>query len=81
MKTITLKDNPLSLTLAIQWLEQGKCLGIKPGDNATHMVLQNPERGPQRLVWERGDSGTMMTEQITGEWYPVIAVHRTLKQP
>lgn len=79
MKTITLTDTPLTLETAINWIKEGRCLGIKPGANTNYMVINIPERGPQRLYWAGQTDGTMMIEQITGEWFPVIADHRTFQ--
>lgn len=80
MKTITL-DIALTLLEAITWLQEGKCLGIKPGQNLIYTVIHQAERGGPRLARSNSEDGTILIEQILGDWYPVIADHRTLPNP
>jgi len=78
--TITL-NTPLTIQIAMEWLKEGRCLGIKPGSNLRYMTLLTPERGSVKLVWAGSTDGSMMAEQITDDWFPVIVDHRALNKP
>lgn len=77
-KTITL-PKPHTLIEALQAMERGECLGIRPQKNLNFMVYHWPNRGDDRLAWQGSDEGTMLTEQITGEWFLVISDHREIQ--
>lgn len=74
-------DAPMTFHEALQALEDGKCLGIRPGANMNYLELWRPhwKRGGWQLRWNRSESDQgVNTEQFLGEWRMVIVDHRQL---
>jgi len=76
MKTKVLENNPMNFTDALhRLLKTDKCVGIKPGHNTNHIVL-NDNIGSKTdftLCWNGCPKDTQIrTEQLAGEWFLVV---------
>lgn len=86
LKTITL-DTSLTFQEALQHLMDGKCLGIRPGNNTGFIELHKPhwmnQSSPDSFLRWHGNSGDagIRTNQYLEPWHPVIIDHRTLAAP
>lgn len=71
---------PLTFTEALQALLDGKCLGIRPGQNTHYVELWRPgwQRSDWQLRWCGSGEQSIRTNQFQGEWHLVIIDHRTL---
>lgn len=85
--TITL-DTPMTFLEAMQYLVDGKCVGIKPVTNSNYLVPYKPHFWNQNdkriaLAWFRSLKDnkvdtTLSSESYLGEWFPVILDARRL---
>lgn len=82
MKVITL-DIEMSFTEALQYLLDGKCIGIRPDGNASYIVKYKPhwmnqESSDYELCWSRSltkdgqASNHIKASQYLGKWFPVV---------
>jgi len=87
-KTITL-ETKMTFTQALDHLMQGKCIGIKPGNNSGFLVLYKPAWMNQEspdffLCWNKRPTQEVetgiRTNQYLEEWYPVVIDHRELPE-
>lgn len=83
MKTITL-DNYMSFNDALQYLMDGKCIGIRPAGNSNYIERfkpkwMNQESPDWMLRWNNSeDNQGIRTNQYFEKWFPVIVDHREL---
>jgi hypothetical protein len=84
MKTIILKELKMDFIHALQYLLNGKCIGILPGDNSNYIVNYKPtwmnKESPDYLLkWNNSkeDNG-IRTDQFLDDWYPVIIDHNDI---
>jgi hypothetical protein len=85
--TITL-DTPMNFLEAMQYLADGKCVGIKPKGNSHYLVPYRPHFWNAKdkriaLAWYRSYkdgtvSNTISDESYLGEWFPVVLDTRRL---
>lgn len=86
MKTIT-QAHPFTFLEALEKLEKGECLGIRPKENTNYMVpYRSPEmKGFRRFVltWYNKDplhcDSSIRNDQYFGEWFLVVVDHRELE--
>lgn len=84
MRTITL-ETKMTFAEALQYLMDGKCIGIKPQTNSNFLVRYHPKWMNQEspdyiLKWNRSEKDEgIRTNQYLEEWYAVIIDHRELK--
>lgn len=81
MKTITL-ETELNFIDALKYLVDGKCIGIKPGNNCSFLVKYNPTNKSKDLItyylcWEKTVEDNkcnfeIRTDQFLGIWHPVV---------
>lgn len=83
MKTITL-DTGMTFTEAIQYIIDGKCIGIKPDDDIAYLVIKKG-----MLCWKEfntpfgdgkgeEDNTGVLIELYSLPWYPVVIDHREI---
>ena len=83
MKTIVL-DTEMSFNEALNYLMDGKCVGIKPTTNSNYIerykpTWMNEKSQDYMLRWNGKDNGNgIRTNQYLESWYPVIVDHREL---
>jgi len=81
----------MTFTEALEYLMQGKCVGIKPSTNSNFIVRYKPkwmnaESPDYMLCWNRSEHKdgradcSIRTNQYLEEWYPVIIDHRELSE-
>lgn len=81
--TITL-GTPMSFLEALKYLEEGKCVGIRPKGNSGFLVLNKPHWAKRyHLAWHRsknneGANNEIPVEHYLGEWSPVVLDNRRL---
>ena len=84
LKTLTL-DTPLSFHDALQYLLEGKCLGVRPGNNSGYVELFKPRWMNQdspdwMLRWHGTDNDSnIRSNQFLESWFPVIVDHRSFR--
>lgn len=81
MRTITL-ENEMPFTDAVQYLLDGKCVGIRPKGNCNFIVKYkshwlNQSSPDYFLCWSRSvkegkGNESIRTNQYTGMWLPVV---------
>lgn len=82
MQVITL-DIEMAFTEALQYLLDGKCIGIRPHGNANYIVKYKPhwmnnESPDYGLCWSRSltpdgqASNFIKSDQYLGKWSPVV---------
>ncbi len=85
MKTITLNQK-MSFNEALQYLLDGKCVGIRPMTNSNYIELfkpgwMNPDSPDYFLRWNDSiDNSDIRSNQFLEEWYPVVVDHRTISR-
>lgn len=83
MKTITLEVE-MNFNDALQYLLDGKCLGIRPINNSGYVELFkpkgiNPKSPDFMLRWDSSDDNChIRTNQFLEKWNPVIVNHKNL---
>lgn len=87
--TITL-DTAMNYTDALQYLIDGKCIGIKPQNNLGFIVKYKPiwmkKTSPDyQICWSRsfkdGQANEgIRAEQYLGDWFPVVIDTNTLPE-
>lgn len=81
--TITL-DIVMDFNKALTYMLEGKCLGIKPGNNSNYVVKykpnwMNPDCDRYCLKWNGKEENLQITtEQFLGDWFPVIVNHNKI---
>lgn len=84
MKTITLEIE-MNFNDALQYLLDGKCVGIQPSNNTNYVELFMPKWMNEKsrdwmLRWhDSEDDQGIRSDQYLEEWYPVIVDHRELR--
>jgi hypothetical protein len=85
LKTITL-EMPLSFHEALQYLLEGKCLGIRPESNTNYVELfkpgwMSPASPDWMLRWSGSENDSdIQSNQYSEKWYPVIVDNHWLKK-
>lgn len=79
MKTITLKEHKMTFHEALMYLKEGKCIGIRPSDNADYLVKyrpkwMNPDSTDFMLKWRSSidEEVGIRSNQYSEDWFPVI---------
>ena len=63
---------------ALKALEEGHCLGIRPGDNMRYIERVKIRAMPS-LAWQGGAEGINIC-QYAGDWFLVVVDHNELKE-
>ncbi len=82
MRTITLHTE-MSFNSALTYLMEGKCIGIRPGQNINYVIRYKPhwmnqESEDYMIKWNDTEESAIRTNQYLESWYPVIVDHREI---